>query len=195
MKLLCSPTSPFVRMVRVLAHELGQPLELVAVEGLLPTSPHAELVRANPLGKLPCLITDHGSALFDSRVILEYLLHHAGNHTLLPDEPVARFRVLTLLALAQGMCDAGVQLRYETFARPEGLRWPEYAARQRQRMLDAAAHARDYAPFNLGSIGLAAALAYCDFRFPEVDWRAANPALAAWFAETSERPSMQATKF
>lgn len=196
MKLHYSPFSPFARMVRVTAHELGlaDQVELVLAEGMGPVVPHENVMRDNPLGKIPALVTDHGTALYDSRVIIEYLLHHAGNDTLLPDEPVKRFRVRTLEALAQGMADAAVQYRYETFARPENLRWPEYAARQKDRILAAVAAASGYEAMSVGSISLACALSYLDVRMPEIDWRGANAVLARWHETFSERPSMLATK-
>lgn len=196
MKLHHHPISPYARMVRVTAHELGiaDQIELVMTEGLGPVVAHPQIVRENPLGKIPTLVTDQGTPIYDSRVIIEYLLHHAGDETLLPREPVARFRVLTLQALAQGIADAALQYRYESFARPESLRWPEYMARQKERILTAASAAREYETLSIGSIALACALGYLDIRMPEINWRDAAHGLAAWHLEFSKRPSMEATK-
>ena len=127
-------------------------------------------------------------------MIVEYLLHHAGDDKLLPGEPVQRFRVLTLQAVAQGMADAAVQYRYETFARPEQLRWPDYAARQKERILAAVAAASGYEALSVGSISLACSLFYLDARMPEIDWRAGNVELTQWHEAFSARPSMVATK-
>ncbi len=84
---------------------------------------------------MPALITDHGHPLHDSRVICEYLAHRAGRHDLLPDEPVKRFRVLTLQSQALGVADAGVAWRYEMVMRPEALRWQKFAERQKTRAM------------------------------------------------------------
>jgi glutathione S-transferase len=123
MKLHYSPTSPFARMVLVTAHEVGlaDKITLLHAGAVPPTEVHPVITPDNPLGKVPCLVTDHGHALYDSRVICEYLAHHGGRE-LFPDEPVKRFRVLTLQALAQGICDAGVSFRYETGSLRASLR-------------------------------------------------------------------------
>jgi glutathione S-transferase len=108
-KLHFNPASPFVRMVRVTAHEVGvaDQIELVPTGGVSPVEVHARVAADNPLGKIPCLVTDHGHSLFDARVICEYLAHHAGRTDLFPHEPVKRFRSLTVQALAHGIADAG----------------------------------------------------------------------------------------
>ena len=124
MKLLYNPISPFARMCVITAREVGiKSLEIIGVETLSVTSANAEVARHNPLGRIPTLITNHGHPIHDSRVICEYFAHHAGNKSVLPDEPVKRFRILTLQALGQGMADTAVALRYETATRPESLRW------------------------------------------------------------------------
>ena len=196
MKLHYSATSPYARMVRVLAIELGieKQIELVMAEGLLPMNVHAALTAVNPLGKVPTLETDHGTAIYDSRVILEYLAHHAGDHSMLPQEPVQHFKVQVLSALAQGILDAGVAHRYETFVRPEAMRWPEYIERQKQRILDSVKVATDFEAISIGAISMACALSFLDFRMADLDWRSANPALASWYAEFAKRPSMEQTK-
>jgi glutathione S-transferase len=201
MKLHFGPTSPFVRMVRVTAHEAGlaDKITLIETGPLPPDQVHERLTADNPLGKIPCLVTDHGHALYDSRVICEYLAHHAGREDLLPDEPVKRFRVLTLQALGQGIAEAGVSCRYETAIRPSELMWRGWADRQKARILAAL----DEAPrsfggelndVTLGTIALACALGYLDFRFGEWSWRDGRPELTAFFASFSQRPSMQATQ-
>jgi glutathione S-transferase len=200
MKLFWSATSPFVRKVLVCAIERGvrDRLELVPVTvnpvgGPNPVSTH------NPAGKIPCLLTDEGTAIFDSRVIVEHLDTLPGGPPLVPREPTMRMRALTLQSLADELTDAAVLLRYETFLRPEPLRWPEWIAGQRgkvQASLDQLERfflAHLEAHFDVGAIATACALGYLDFRFPEEDWRASRPALARWQVQASTRPSLRET--
>lgn len=199
MKLHSSPTSPFVRMVLVTAHEVGliDKITLMDAGSVPPTEVHAVLTADNPLGKIPCLVTDHGHALYDSRVICEYLAHHGGRE-LFPDEPVKRFRVLTLQALAQGICDAGVSYRYEIAARPKEARWPAWADRQLARIaasLDEMERgfAPDLGEVSIGTIAAACALGYMEFRFADRKYLETRPNLAAFYRTFSGRPSMAAT--
>lgn len=201
MKLHFNPASPFVRMVRIVAHEAGLEgeIELVATGAITPIEPHAAVTADNPLGKIPALVTDHGHALYDSRVICEYLAHRGGLGDFIPDEPVRRFRVLTLQALGLGIADAGVAWRYEMVMRPEALRWEKWADRQKTRIVSALdeveAHWRDsLGHVDVGTVSLAAALGYLDFRFADWAWRGGRPALAAFFDGFAGRPSMKATE-
>jgi glutathione S-transferase len=197
MKLLYNPISPFARMCLITAYELGlsKVLEIVQVEGMSPAVANAEVVKHNPLGRIPTLITDHGHAMHDSRVICEYFAHRAGNKSLLPDEPVRRFRILTLQSLGQGMADTAVALRYELAARPEAARWRELIERNQHRLItacdDLEAHwLNELRETTLGSISIAAALAYIDFRHDDLGWRDNHPMLTDWFGRFSARPSM-----
>lgn len=201
MKLHFNPASPFVRMVLVTAHEAGlaDDIELVATGAMSPVEVHPGIAADNPLGRIPCLVTDHGHALYDSRVIGEYLAHHGGHSEILPHEPVKRFRVLTIQALAQGIAEAAVLLRYETVMRPAELQWPAYAERQRARITAALDEleqrwAGDLASLTAASIWTAAMLSYLDFRFADWPWRETRPQLAAFYEAFAQRPSMQATK-
>ena len=196
MKLLYNPISPFARMCVITAREVGlKSLDIVAVESMSLISANTEVVRHNPLGRIPTLITDHGHPMHDSRVICEYIAHRAGNTSVLPDEPVKRFRVLTLQALGQGMADTAVALRYETASRPETLRWGELIDRNRQRLAAACKDLEEHwttelKEVTLGSISVAAALAYLDFRHGDLGWRNNNQRLSDWFSRFSARPSM-----
>lgn len=201
MKLYFNPASPFVRMVRVTAQEAGvaDHIELLPTGAVSPVEVHKSLAAANPLGKVPCLITDHGHALYDSRVICEYLAHRGGNSGLLPDEPVKRFRVLTIQALAQGIAEAGILHRYETVMRPRELQWASFAERQRARVFSAVDEldgrwTKELQDVTAGSIAAACALSYLDFRFADWSWRDGRPALAAFYDGFAKRPSMRATE-
>jgi glutathione S-transferase len=198
MKILGDVISPFTRMALVMAYELGlgDRVKLVGVHAKM-AEVNAELQKLSPIAKIPVLVTDHNHAIHDSRVIMEYLAHVAGNSTMIPDDGVKRFRVLTLLATAQGAADAAVLLRYETAMRPENLRWPEYADRLRARILASAAEIEEhwsdqFANINVGTIGLACMLSYVDLRHGNLDWRSNSPKLKAFHEGFSARPSMLA---
>lgn len=191
MKLLGAPASPFVRKARVLALELGLSLELETVAPA--TNP--DLPRANPLAKIPTLIRDDGPPIYDSAVICDYLNALAGG-TLVPAAGEARWRALTLEALADGLCDAAVWRRGE-MARAEGDRHADALAKQAkvvERALDALeAQVETFTRFGVGEIAAACAVAYLDFRFAAEPWRPTRPKLAAAYARVSERASMVAT--
>lgn len=198
MKIYGDIISPFVRMCLVTAHEAGLvgkvALEKTAVK---PDQVNAALQKLSPVGKIPVLETDHGHAVHDSRVIMEYLAHVAGNRDLIPDDGAKRFPVLTLLAMAQGAADAAVALRYETNARPQDKQWPDYAERLRARIRaaldDAEANwSKQLGAVNVGTIGLACLLGYVDFRHAALNWREGRPHLAAFEREFAQRPSMKA---
>jgi glutathione S-transferase len=200
MKIYGDVLSPFVRMSLVVAHEagLGDRLEHVK-ESVKPTEVNQRLAALSPIGKVPVLETDHHHAIYDSRVIMEYLAHVAGNRTLIPDEGVKRFRILTMLALGQGLADTAVAYRYETAARPQGLQWHDWMARTRQR-IDAIVSdlngkwAAEFGLVHAGTVATAVALSYIDFRLPDLQWRSGNQALADFHKAFSERASMQATR-
>jgi glutathione S-transferase len=198
MKLFYSPASPFVRKVLVLSIERGLPITCVAAK-LDPVSPDADILARNPSGKIPTLIADDGMAIFDSRVIVEYLDGLPGGPRLLPSEPGARLRALVLQSLADELTDAAVLVRYETFLRPEPLRWNEWIAGQWLKVhgsLDLLEHEHVDAlggELHIGAIAVACALGYLDFRFGDTPWRPTRPRLAAWYAEFAERASMKAT--
>lgn len=200
MKLHFNPASPFVRMVTVTAHELGitGEIENVPTGEFLPIKVNAQVAADNPLGRIPCLVTDHGSSIHDSRVICEYLCHHAGDKELLPDEPVKRFRLLTLQAMAVGLMDSGVALRYETGLRPEEKRWPDWIERQKVRMNTAlddleANWKTELSSVNCGSIATACLLGYLDFRYADMGWRDTRPNLASFYETFAKRASMMDT--
>jgi glutathione S-transferase len=191
--------SPFVRMTIVTAHEVGLSDKVQhIVEAVKPTEVNAKLTALSPIGKVPVLETDHGHGLYDSRVIVEYLAHVAGNSSLIPDDGVKRFRVLTLMALGQGLADAAVAYRYETGVRPKGLQWAEWMERTVARLnagfddLESNWQAT-LGEVNAGSIAVAVALGYIDFRLGDLGWRDGRPNLAAFHLAFSKRTSMMKT--
>jgi glutathione S-transferase len=194
-KLFHSPASPFVRkvMASAIAREIEGQIELV------PTNVHAsppDLVAANPLCKVPCLITEDGVALFDSPVICEYLdALEDGALPLFPRAGGARWRALKLQALADGIMEAAVLRRGESL-RPMETARAAFMARQKEKVDRSVAALEADLPhqtIDIGSISAGCALGYLDFRFPHEPWRPAAPHLAAWFSGFSENPCMART--
>jgi glutathione S-transferase len=198
MPTLCSgPGSPFGRKTRIAVSVLG----LDAKVKFEPASGRDDSVmKANPLGKIPVLILDDGSAIFDSPVILEYLDHLAGGGKIIPADSKARFDVLRLEALADGILDASILVVYEGRYRPpekHEAKWLELQASKVTRAL-AALEAAPPPPVsglpNAGQITLACALGYRDFRF-EGSWRKDHPRLVAWLDDFAAKvPAFATTK-
>jgi len=199
MKLYYSATSPYVRKCLVSAHELG----LRAQIELLSATPHPvnrdrALVVCNPLGKVPTLLTDDGTVLYDSRVICEYL-NALGDGHLIPKQPAARWSIYRDEALADGILDAAVLVRYETFARPESLRWKDWIDGQLDKVTCSLVEIEGRAAalgqrVDLGTIATGCALGYLDFRFAALGWKYTYPKTAAWFERFAARESMLATR-
>jgi glutathione S-transferase len=198
-KLHTNVASPFARKVRAVAIETGLAVKIEEVDRkVTPVRPDPAIVRDNPLGKIPCLVTDDGTALYDSPVICEYLDGLHDGPRLFPPAGLARWTALRRQALADGIMDAGVLTRYETLLRPEQRRWPEWIENQKEkfrRALDALdAEAESFADtVDIGTISVGCALGYLDFRYADEGWRATRPGLAAWFERFSSRPSMATT--
>ncbi|WP_085636889.1 MULTISPECIES: glutathione S-transferase family protein [unclassified Pseudomonas] len=200
MTLFHNTLSPFVRKIMVLLHETGQQNRMALHDCVLsPVSPDAALNHDNPLGKIPALRLADGNVIHDSRVILDYLDHqHVGN-PLIPRDGSARWRRLTLASMADGIMDAAVTVRYEQALRAPEKHWEEWLDAQRDKirrtlaLLERDAIAELTSHFDVAAISLACALGYLDLRFPDMDWRTANPQLANWYFEVSQRPSMIAT--
>lgn len=199
MKLHWSPRSPFVRKVMIVAHERGLAGRIVRVRTVAAmTRPHAELMQDNPLSKIPTLILDDGTALYDSPVICEYLDALDGPPQLFPQQPEARLLALRRQALGDGFLDMMVTLRNERErAQPSEIHMASTAVRKAAVLdrLDNEADALAAAPFDIGHIAIGCALSYLDFRFAAEDWRKHHPRLTAWHASFAARPSVQATQF
>jgi glutathione S-transferase len=199
LRLHYSYASPYVRKVMAVAIETGQreKLELTARK-VSPVAPVAEVNRDNPLGKVPCLVTDDGMALFDSRVICEYLDSLHGGRKMFPAAGPSRWTALRRQAEGDGILDAAVITRYEEFLRPEARRWPDWIEGQKQkfrRALDAleGEAAKFGETVDIGTLTIGCALGYLDFRYAADNWRAGRPQLAGWFETFGKRPSMAET--
>jgi glutathione S-transferase len=197
MKLLSSPPSPYGRKVKIAAALLGL-ADRITVEPTDTNRAEGPLRAANPLGKIPTLLLDDGTALFDSRVILDYLDHLAGGGRIIPREAEARFSALRLQALCDGVLDASLLQVYEKRFRPEPLwhqPWLDYQAEKVARGLDLLEKTPprlDPLP-DVGQIALACTLGYLDLRF-EGRWRDAYPALVRWLARfAAQVPAFDAT--
>lgn len=198
MKLFTHPASPYVRKALVAAHETGLIGRIERIDiAIAPTNPHDDLNRSNPIGKIPTLVLDDGTALFDSRVICEYLDGLHAGPKLFP-AGTDRWEVLRMQAIGDGILDAGVSIRYETFLRPEDKRWPDWIAGQKAKIARAVDALEPTAAglgdrVDIGTIACGVALGYLDFRFADDDWRGSHPELARWYERFGSRPSMRAT--
>ncbi|MBT5267529.1 MAG: glutathione S-transferase [Rhodospirillaceae bacterium] len=200
MKLFYGQPSPFVRKVMITAHELGLIDRLEIVDGGgTPVAPNQDLAKVNPIRKIPTLVTDDGSVLYDSGVICEYLDSLHGRDKIFPAAGPARFEALRLHALADGLMDTAVQLRYEMTLRPEQYRWDEWIDGQMSRIESTLAGIEASVgtfgdSLTIGTISCGCALGYLDFRYSERDWRPAFPNSGDWYADFSQRDSMLATQ-
>lgn len=197
MKLLYQTHSPFARKALVFAHEVGIAARIAVIhQETSPTRPNEAVSAENPLGKVPVLIRPGLPAIFDSDVICGYFDSQHGGRKLIPDAGESRWRALRVQALAQGLAETGIALRWETVRRPEGLRY----APLRDGYIDKLARTYDWleqeldvvGPVDVGHVALATCLSWLEFReLP--GFRGKCPKLSAWLDEFQSRPSMRAT--
>ncbi|KPZ16366.1 MULTISPECIES: glutathione S-transferase family protein [Pseudomonas syringae group] len=198
MKLLYQTHSPYARKVLVLAHELGlsSSLEVIHHE-TSPTSANEAIYSVNPLGKVPVLVMPDGVALFDSIVICDYLDTLHDGPRFIPLDGTERYEALRLQALAQGMCDVGIKLRWEVERRPQALRYPAYAEGQAYKLEQAFDFIEQRIDLNgqttIGHIALATALDWIAFR--ELSDFSSRKRLTEWYGTFCERASMRATEY
>lgn len=203
MKLIGSLTSPYVRKVRVVMAEKKLDYKFVQDNVWAADSTIAD---ANPLGKVPCLVMEGGEAVFDSRVIVEYVDTLSPVGKLLPTGGRERVEVRTWEALADGLLDAAIAARLEATwdGRTEAQRCPAWIARQMDkvhRALKAMSQGLGDRPWCIGGsthpgladIAVGCALGYLDFRYPEIDWRDRHPNLGKLFEKLAQRPSFTDT--
>ncbi|MFO7853869.1 MAG: glutathione S-transferase [Paracoccaceae bacterium] len=198
LRLRYAKASPFVRKVMVALHETGLIDRTTLEEGASsPLDPNPDNVALNPLGKIPCLVTEEGLALYDSRVICRWIDAEAGGG--LYPTGAALWPALTLEATADGIMEAGLLVVYESRFRPEPMRMGDWVEGQRRKilsacdMLEAEAATRLEGSADMGRLAIACALGYVDFRLPDLGWRDGRPALAAWAEGVMARPSLAAT--
>ena len=194
MKLVIATPSPFARKARIALIEKKLPHEIVV------QNPWQTSIAANPLGKVPALLLDDGRVVHDSSVILEFLETLGAPPVLIPAEPALRVAHKQIEAIADGICDAVVLIGTER-ARPPEKRSEDWIARQAKKIpaaLQALENMLSGEHFNSQGFGVAelatgCALGYLDLRYPELDWRAANPRLKSLFKRLEARPSFAAT--
>ena len=202
MKLIGSAASPYVRKVRVVMAEKRLDYQFV-IEDVW--SADTTISSSNPLGKVPCLIMDGSEAMFDSRVIVEYLDTLSPVGKLIPQQSRERAEVKTWEALADGVMDAGLLLRMEAtwVHRADSERSQAWMDRQRGKIdngIAAMAKGLGDKPFcsgihlSLSDIAVGCVLGWLDYRFPEIDWRADHANLAKLFDKLMLRPSFADTK-
>ena len=198
MILRSTTSSPFVRKVRIAARLLSLH-DKIEERNADVNDPVDALRKQNPLGKIPVLLLDNGTVLYDSRVILEYLDYLVGGGCIIPREPKARFDALRLQALCDGVLDASVLIVHENRYRPPEMRVPSWVERQQDKInralstLEAAPPAIAPTP-TVGQIALACALGYGDLRFSG-EWRKMHPKLVVWHDTFAAHvPAFAATK-
>ncbi|MFJ2995545.1 glutathione S-transferase family protein [Pandoraea sp. NPDC087047] len=199
MKLIGALASPYVRKVRIVLAEkkLDYKLELENVWG-----DDTRIQQSNPIGKVPCLVMEDGEAVFDSRVICEYLDTLSPVGKLIPPSGRERAEVRCWEALADGLTDAAVQIRVEGMFHDEASRSQVFIARQLGKIeegLRAMARGLDERQWcasnrlTLADVAVVCSLGYLDFRYPEINWREPHPNLARHFERMSARASVADT--
>lgn len=200
MKLLGSTSSPYARKVRIVLAEkkIEYKFELVDV-----WSPDTTIQTSNPLGKVPTLVMEDGGAVFDSRVIVEYLDNISPLHRLIPQSGRERVEVRCWEALADGLLDAAILIRLEETQRAPELRSAKWVDRQMQKVaasLTAMAQGLGEKAwcngqnYTLADIAVGCALDWLSFRFPQIDWRASHHNLAQLLDKLHQRPAFADTK-
>lgn len=198
MKLIGSLTSPYARKARIVLAEkkIEYDFELES-----PWTPGSKVAQINPLGKIPVLVLDDETVLFDSRVIVEYLDNVAPNNKLMPAPNRERTEVKRWEALSDGVCDAAVQIFLER-KRPAKQQSADWIARQQDKIVRSLEFMSEQlgenatcmgTHFSLADITVGCALGYLSFRFPEINWRESHPNLERLHEKLLLRPAFSET--
>ncbi|WP_420993499.1 glutathione S-transferase family protein [Cupriavidus sp. 30B13] len=195
MKLYASQTSPYARKVRVVMAEKKIDYQMVEVDVW---SPDTTISQYNPLGKVPCLVMEDGGAIFDSRVIVEYVDTLTPVSRLIPQGARERVEVRCWEALADGLLDAALLARLEHTQREPAQRSERWVKRQLGKIDSAVAAIADGLAdrpwccdnhYSLADVAVGCALSYLDFRFADIPWRERHPRLAAYQDKLGKRQS------
>jgi len=198
MKLIGSLTSPFVRKVRIVLAEKKIDYEF---EVDSPWTPETQVPNVNPLGKIPVLVLDDSTVLFDSRVIVEYIDSVAPNNKLMPESNRERAEVKRWGAVADGICDAAATIFLER-KRPQEQQSADWITRQEDKIIRGLEYMSDQlgestwcmgTHFSLADVGTGCVLGYLAFRFPEIDWSVKHPNLARIYDKMMQRPAFADT--
>ena len=197
MKLLYQSHSPYARKALVFAHEAGLAGRIERVDHeTSPTLRNEDVFAQNPLGKVPVLLRPGQSPIFDSDVICAFLDTLHDGPKLIPAEGQERWAALTMQSVAQGMCDAGIAIRWETVRRPEPLRFPPLAQGYSEKLSASydwlEARVAQVGALHVGHVAAATALSWIEFR-ELVPFREGRPNLSAWLDAFEQRASMRAT--
>lgn len=198
MKLIGSLTSPYVRKVRIVLAEKKIDYELVIDS---PWVQETHVPDSNPLGKVPVLILDDSTVLFDSRVIVEYIDSVAPNNKLMPESNRERAEVKRWGAVADGICDAAALVFLEK-KRPKEQQSADWIIRQEEKIIRGLAYMSEQlgenswcmgTHFSLADVGTGCVLGYLVFRFPDIDWSVKHPNLARIYDKMMQRPAFADT--
>ena len=200
MKLFSRPASPFVRKVRVMARDIGIVDQIDEIMLASPEEMYAEMPKYNPLGKIPALILDDGTVLYESKVICEYLDSLHDGEKFFPSELNIRWKTLLLQGLADGIGEAIITAWMNKFNRPEKFVYEPAISFQLEKvkrgLLEINGQVGDFNKLGkIGPLSVACTIGYLDFRFPDLVWRDQNQELAKWYLTFCELPSMKSTEF
>ena len=198
MILLSSPSSPFVRKIRIAASLLGL-TDKITMKPTSTQDPDGDFFTHNPLGKIPALVIDDDTVLYDSRVIMEYLNSIGSGTSIFVADGIERYKDLTLNALADGIMDANILRVYEGRYRPEEMQLQSWLEFQGSKVARGLAALENNPPsldgdITVGCITLACSLGYLDFRF-KGEWRESHPNLVSWLdAFAAKVPAFDETR-